>query len=178
MDASLYIFSRYKKPGASRAHGREDKDMSRRIEAPCGGIPIRYAQIEWTPMLYADMPDYAETAGHAVVIDKREIRRLAEAGLQHPLVHKYPCSEGACNSEWKELPTKYHILEVMRICFNLLMLDSGILKEDVLNILYSISETKYIFTDEVYKHFGFKCPSDEDSDAFGRYLNRLYGVRW
>ena len=151
--------------------------MSRRIEAPCGGIPIRYAQIEWTPMRYADMPSYAETAGHAVVIDKREIRRLGQAELQHPLVDRYPCSHGAAFTSWEGKPTKLLIMSVMRLCLELLFFDYGIEKRDVFGILNSISETRYIFNDDVFRLFGCPCPSDEESDAYERYLNRLYGTR-
>lgn len=151
--------------------------MSRQIEAPCGGIPIRFAQIEWTPVSYADMPDYAETAGHAVVIDKREIRRLGEEGLQHPLVHKYPCSHGATFTAWEGRPTKYLIMSVMRLCLELMFFDNGIEKRDVFGILNSISETRYIFDDDVFRLFGRPCPSEDESEAYERYLGRLYGMR-
>ena len=148
-----------------------------KLEAPCGGIPIRYAQIEWTPAKYAGWAKYAETVGTAVVIDRREIHRLAEEGQKHPLVDRYPCSDGACWSHWEKRPTKYLILEVMRICFQLLMFDTGISKEEILDILYNISETRYIFNDDVYRHFGFRCPSEEESEAYEGFLRRLYGIR-
>lgn len=150
--------------------------MSRRIEPPCGGIPIRFAQIEWTPKRYEGSMDYGETLGHAVVIDRRDILSCRERGEQHSLSAQYPCSDGACCSYWENRPTQYLILEVMRICFQLLMFDEGIEKEDILNILYSISETRYIFHDDMYRRFGFKPPNDTEAVAFDKYLSRLYGV--
>ena len=151
--------------------------MRGRLEAPCGGIPIRYAQIEWTPVKYAGWAKYAETVGRAVVIDRREIHRLAEEGRKHPLVDRYPCSDGACWSHWEKRPTKYLIMSVMRLCMELMLFDVGIEKRDVFGILNSISETRYIFNDDVFRLFGRPCPSEDESEAYERYLGRLYGVR-
>lgn len=152
-------------------------EKSREPESPCAGVPIRYAHIAWTPKSYAHLERFAETAGHATVLDRRDLIAYKKNGFEHPQVNKYSSCMGACVLGWADKPIKYLILEVMAICFKLLFFDYGIDKKDVFNILYSIKETKYVFNDEFYNLFDVKGPSDEESAAYESFLDRLYGVK-